>query len=125
MANLMSNGSSQIRLLDPNTFQVQRTISVTDRGRSVAQLNELEYVNGELFANIWYSDRIARINPANGVVIGWIEMNGLLTPQEGARADVLNGIAYDAVSNRLFVTGKYWPKLFEIRLKAARSEVRR
>lgn len=124
-ALILSDGTSQIRFLDPNTFQVQRTITVRDRGQQVARLNELEYVNGEIFANVWYTDRVARINPADGSVVGWIELNGLLTPQDGSRADVLNGIAYDAATNRLFVTGKLWPKLFEIRLKAGRNEVRR
>ena len=122
---ILSDGTSQIRFLDPNTFQVQRTITVRDRGQTVARLNELEYVNGEIFANIWYTDRVARINPADGSVVGWIELNGLLTPQDSSRADVLNGIAYDAATNRLFVTGKLWPKLFEIRLKAGRNEIRR
>lgn len=122
---ILSDGSSQIRFLDPNTFQVQRTITVRDRGQTVVRLNELEYVNGEIFANIWYTDRVARINPANGSVVGWIEFNGLLTPQDSSRADVLNGIAFDAATNRLFVTGKLWPKLFEVRLKAGRNEVRR
>lgn len=122
---ILSDGTSQIRFLDPNTFQVQRTITVRDRGQAVVRLNELEYVNGEIFANIWYTDRVARINPTNGSVVGWIEFNGLLTPQDSSRADVLNGIAYDAATNRLFVTGKLWPKLFEIRLKAGRNEVRR
>jgi glutaminyl-peptide cyclotransferase len=122
---ILSDGTSQIRFLDPNTFQVQRTITVRDRGQAVVRLNELEYVNGEIFANIWYTDRVARINPVDGSVVGWIELNGLLTPQDGSRADVLNGIAYDAATNRLFVTGKLWPKLFEIRLKAGRNEMRR
>ena len=122
---ILSDGTSQIRFLDPNTFQVQRTITVRDRGQTVARLNELEYVNGEIFANIWYTDRVARINPADGSVVGWIELNGLLTPQDSSRADVLNGIAYDTATNRLFVTGKLWPKLFEIRLKVGRNEIRR
>jgi glutamine cyclotransferase len=122
---ILSDGSSQLRFLDPHTFQVQRTITVKDRGQAVVRLNELEYVRGEVFANVWYTDRIARINPANGTVTGWIEMNGLLSPQEGARADVLNGIAYDAANNRLFITGKDWPKLFEVRLKAARNDLRK
>jgi glutamine cyclotransferase len=122
---ILSDGTNQIRFLDPNTFQVQRTITVRDRGQAITRLNELEYVNGEIFANIWYTDRVARINPADGSVVGWIELNGLLTPQDGSRADVLNGIAYDSATNRLFVTGKWWPKLFEIRLKAGRNEIRR
>lgn len=124
---ILSDGTSQIRFLDPNNFQVQRTINVMDRGRAVIRLNELEYVNGEIFANVWFTDRVARINPQTGVVNGWIELSGLLAPQDtnNGRADVLNGIAYDAAADRLFVTGKLWPKLFEIRLKSSRNEVRR
>jgi glutaminyl-peptide cyclotransferase len=124
---IMSDGTEQIRFLDPNSFQVQRTINVTDHGRPVIRLNELEYINGEIFANLWFNDRVARINPHTGAVTGWIELNGLLSPQDtnGGRTDVLNGIAYDAATDRLFVTGKLWPKLFEIRLKTGRSEVRR
>ncbi len=122
---MLSDGTSQIRFLDPNTFQVQRTINVLDRGQPVVRLNELEYVNGELFANIWLTNRIARINPNDGTVTSWIDLTGLLPAPDSARADVLNGIAYDAAGDRLFVTGKYWPKLFEIRLKSARNDVRR
>jgi glutamine cyclotransferase len=124
-ALILSDGSSQLRFLNPDNFQVQRTLTVRDRGRTVARLNELEYVKGEIFANVWYTDRIARINPANGNLVGWLDLTGLLTPQEGAHADVLNGIAYDAATDRLFITGKLWPKLFEIRVKAAKSEIRR
>ena len=124
---ILSDGSSRIRFLDPNSFQVQRALNVTDRGQAVFRLNELEYVNGEIFANVWFTDRIARINPQSGVVTGWVELTGLLAPQDtnNGRADVLNGIAYDAAADRLFVTGKLWPKLFEIRLKVGRKEVRR
>lgn len=122
---IMSDGTSQLRWLDPQNFQVQRTVSVTDRGRKIELLNELEYVNGEVWANIWYTDRIARINPANGIITGWIDLTGLLAATDSARADVLNGIAYDATGNRLFVTGKWWPKLFEIRLKPSKPEARR
>ena len=122
---ILSDGTSQIRFLDPQTFQVQRTITVHQGPQQIVRLNELEYVNGEIFANVWITDHIVRINPNDGNVTGWIELNGLLSPQEGARADVLNGIAYDAAGDRLFVTGKFWPKLFEIRLKLARNETRR
>jgi glutaminyl-peptide cyclotransferase len=123
---ILSDGTSQIRFLDPNNFQVQRTLNVKDRGRDVIRLNELEYVNGEIFANIWFTDRIARINPQTGVVNGWIDLAGLLSQQDNnGRADVLNGIAYDAAADRLFVTGKLWPKLFEIRLKPKQNEAHR
>ena len=82
----------------------------------VTNLNELEWVKGEIYANIWQTDRIARIDPKTGHVVGWIDCTGLLTPAEREKADVLNGIAYDAEHDRLFVTGKLWPKLFEIKL---------
>jgi glutaminyl-peptide cyclotransferase len=87
-------------------------------GRPIDFLNELEYIQGEIFANIWKSDSVLRIDPANGAVIGEIEFSGLLPPAErDERTDVLNGIAYDSANDRLFVTGKYWPKVFEVRLK--------
>ncbi|HEV2667719.1 MAG TPA: glutaminyl-peptide cyclotransferase [Blastocatellia bacterium] len=115
---IMSDGSSRIRFLDPDTFEVKRLITVRDSGRDVLQLNELEYIKGEIYANIWMNDRIARIDPQSGKVNAWIDLSGILPPE--ARPDpgaVLNGIAYDEASNRLFVTGKLWPKLFEIKLK--------
>ena len=122
---IMSNGSNQIRFLDPETFQVQRTISVTENDRAVSMLNELEFIKGEIFANIWLTDRIARIDPASGKITGWINLAGLLPPQERGGADVLNGIAYDETGDRLFVTGKLWPKLFQIKLISRRDPVSR
>ncbi len=113
---IMSDGSATLRFLDPRTFQAQREVLVTDGGRPVGWLNELEYVNGEVFANVWQTDWIARIDPQTGRVLGWIDLSGLLAPEERQGADVLNGIAYDAQNGRLFVTGKLWPKLFEITL---------
>jgi len=113
---IMSDGSAFLRFLDPVTLKEQSRIQVKDGGTPVANLNELEYVRGEVFANVWQSERIARISPTTGRVTGWIDLDGLLTPREAQAADVLNGIAYDAVGNRLFVTGKLWPKLFEIEL---------
>lgn len=117
----MSDGSSQIRVWDPVTLQEVRRITVKANGREVDQLNELEVVEGEIFANVWQSDVILRISPADGRVIGIIDMRGLLNPSEpgAAEADVLNGIAYDAATKRLFVTGKLWPKVFQIELKRA------
>jgi len=117
-ALIMSDGTAQIRFLDPASFAVTRTINVTDDGRPVTQLNELEYVRGEIYANVWMTDRIARIDPATGTVRGWIDLSGILSPAErGASPDnVLNGIAYDAATDRLYVTGKRWPVLFEIRV---------
>lgn len=116
---IMSDGSATLRFLDPQTFEVKREVRVTDNGQPVMRLNELEYVNGAVFANVWQTDLVARVDPQTGRVLSWIDLSGLLTPEERANADVLNGIAYDAVGDRLFVTGKLWPKLFEIRLAPA------
>jgi glutaminyl-peptide cyclotransferase len=115
---ILSDGTHQLRFLDPTTFQEQRRISVYDKSGRVDELNELEYVKGEIFANIWQSDRIVRIDPKDGKILGWINLRGLLKAEdEAADTDVLNGIAYDPAQDRLFVTGKRWPKVFEIRLK--------
>ncbi len=113
---IMSDGSPSLRFLDPATFHETGRIYVTDGGRPVPELNELEYIDGEVWANIWQTNRIARINPQTGQVNSWVDMTGLLTPAESKGADVLNGIAYDAKTKRIFVTGKYWPKLFEIQV---------
>ena len=114
---ILSDGTNRIRFLDPDNFQVTRTIAVLDGHTAVAEINELEYVQGEIYANIWHADRIARIDPEIGKVVGWINLAGLLKPGEVQDEEaVLNGIAYDQVSGRLFVTGKLWPKIFEIRL---------
>ena len=113
---IMSDGTSKLYFLDPITFEEVKQVSVHERGTPIINLNELEYVQGEIFANVWLTDRIARINPQTGQVVGWINLAGLLTPTEAQQAEVLNGIAYDAAADRLFVTGKYWPKLFEIEL---------
>jgi glutamine cyclotransferase len=117
---ILSDGSATLRFFDPANFHEVRRIAVTDRGAPVTQLNELEFVHGEIYANIWHSDRIARISPKNGHVLGWIDLTGLLPASERSSAEaVLNGIAYDPVHNRLFVTGKLWPKLFEIKIVPA------
>ncbi|SRR5579871_300258 len=116
---IMSDGTSTLYFRDPATFAVTRKIEVRDGASRVDQLNELEWVNGEIYSNVWKTDRMVRISPRDGRVIGWIDLSGLLTPQEQAgHIDVLNGIAYDAAGKRLFVTGKWWPKLFEIQLTA-------
>ena len=116
----MSDGTSTIRVLTPKTFQERRHIDVNDHGQPVTQLNELEFVNGELFANVWQTDRIARISPQNGKVLGWINLAGLLSPMYRRSSEaVLNGIAYDPQQKRLFVTGKLWPSVFEIRVVRA------
>lgn len=111
---IMSDGSATIRFRDPATFAVTREIEVRADGAPLARLNELEYVDGEIWANIWYDDRIARIDPADGKVRGFIDL-GTLYPQSARGSEaVLNGIAYDAAAKRLFVTGKNWPQLYEI-----------
>jgi glutamine cyclotransferase len=115
---ILSDGSNKLRFLDPDNFQVKKVITVLDRGRPVNQLNELEYVQNEIYANVWHDDRIARIDAETGRVVGWINLQGLLSPRDVSDEEaVLNGIAYDDATGRLFVTGKLWPKLFEIRLK--------
>jgi glutaminyl-peptide cyclotransferase len=113
----MSDGSAQIRIWDPSTLKEIRRITVKDGTRSVSDLNELEFVRGEINANVWHTDRIARISPADGKVLGWIDLTGLLPKSELSDPEaVLNGIAYDAASDRLFVTGKLWPKVYEIKV---------
>jgi glutaminyl-peptide cyclotransferase len=113
----MSDGSSEIRVLDAKTLSEKRRIRVRDGESPVDQLNELEFVEGEIFANVWLTDRIARISPATGKVTGWIDMRGIDGPTDReVTGAVLNGIAYDSAAKRLFVTGKMWPRVFEIRL---------
>jgi len=112
----MSDGSSQIRVWDASTIHETARLNVRDGSRPVLELNELEWVHGEIYANVWRTDRIARISPADGKVTGWIDLAGILPPADREGADVLNGIAYDSLGDRLFVTGKLWPKLFEIKV---------
>ena len=117
---IMSDGTSQLRFLDPDTLKETHRIEVTLGGKPIRDVNELEWVKGEIYANVWQTNSILRIDPANGRVLGIIDLRGIL-PQSDitpGQTDVLNGIAYDARNDRLFVTGKNWPKLFEIRLKA-------
>jgi len=118
----MSDGTAQIRVWDPASLKEIRRITVKDGSGSISNLNELEFVRGEIFANVSHEDRIARISPANGRVLGWIDLAGLLSRAERTSNPevVLNGIAYDAAGNRLFVTGKLWPRIFEIKLVAKR-----
>ena len=113
---IMSDGTDELRYLDPLTFVEKRRLKVTAAGAPLRNLNELEYVKGEIFANIWQTDYVARISPATGKVTGYVDLRGLLTAAERAGTDVLNGIAYDEAHDRLFVTGKRWPKLFQIRV---------
>jgi glutaminyl-peptide cyclotransferase len=113
----MSDGSADIRIWDPTTLREIRRITVKDGATPITQLNELEWVKGEIYANVWQTDRIARISPVDGKVLGWIDLTGIISKAERPDPDaVLNGIAYDAALDRLFVTGKYWPKIFEIKL---------
>jgi glutaminyl-peptide cyclotransferase len=114
---ILSDGTATLRFLDPETLREVRRITVKSHGVPVTKLNELEFIHGEIYANIWYSDRIARISPATGKVLGWVDLTGLLAPdQRSGSGAVLNGIAYDAEHDRLFVTGKLWPSVFEIRI---------
>ncbi|MFA6107882.1 MAG: glutaminyl-peptide cyclotransferase [Candidatus Latescibacterota bacterium] len=111
---VMSDGTSTLYLLDPETYAETGQLAVHDERGPVSRLNELEYVEGEIWANVWMSDRIARISPRTGRVTGWIELGGLLPAADRDGTDVLNGIAYDRGGGRLFVTGKLWPRLFEV-----------
>lgn len=112
---IVSDGSSYLSFVDPVTFQLDTTLRVTDGGRPVDQLNELEWVKGEVWANVWHTQRIARIDPATGRVKGWLDLSPLIPPAQDPEA-VLNGIAYDEAADRLLVTGKLWPVLYEIRV---------
>lgn len=115
----MSDGSASIRVLDPGTLKEVRRVQVTAEGKPIDSLNELEIVDGELYANVWGTDVIARIDPASGKVTGWIDLTNLLPRDKRGTNSVdavLNGIAYDGKHRKLYVTGKFWPKLFEIEL---------
>src|ERR1700739_3283047 len=113
----MSDGTAYLRCLDPITFREIRRVRVTDDGQPIDNLNELEYIHGEVYANIWNTNRIARISPRTGKVLAWIDLTGIYPEAELQDENaVLNGIAYDQKGNRLFVTGKLWPKLFEIKI---------
>lgn len=114
---IMSDGTNRLTFLDPDTFTKEKAIEVTAAGKPLKELNELEYVKGEILANIWQRDVVARISPETGKVTGWIDMTELRDRiPAGTRAEVLNGIAYDADRDRLFVTGKYWPRLFQVEI---------
>jgi glutamine cyclotransferase len=113
---VMSDGTATLRFLDPATFAERRRIRVTAAGAPLSNLNELEVVRGEVFANVWQTDYVARIDPANGTVNGYIDFRGLLSAREREGTDVMNGIAYDAAADRLFITGKLWPRVFEVRI---------
>lgn len=117
---IMSDGTETITFRDPDTFAAVRTITVRAQGKPVKNLNELEYIEGEIWANIWYSDVIARIDPSTGIVKAWVDMEGLPVKDRDIEA-VMNGIAYDRENKRVFVTGKNWGKLFEIELVPPRT----
>lgn len=114
---IVSDGTAVLRYFDPETFAEKRRVTVVDQAGPVARLNELEYVEGRIFANVWQTERIAIIDAQSGRVTGWLDLSGLLTREERARpVDVLNGIAHDSSTGRLYVTGKLWPRLFQIEL---------
>lgn len=114
---IMSDGSSSLRFVNPKTFKTVKKLRVRENGRNVEDLNELEYVDGKIYANVWYKDLIAQISPKTGDVEAWIDLRGIISDQDrGNREHVLNGIAYDPQSKRLFVTGKNWPYLYEIQI---------
>ena len=115
----MSDGSSTLRFLELTRFQERRKLKVMDAGTAIVNLNELEMIKGEIWANVWQTDYIARISPRDGHVLGWINLKGILgSPYKAVGADaVLNGIAYDSATDRIFVTGKLWPRLYEIKVK--------
>jgi len=115
----MSDGTDRIYIRDPESFTIVRTIDVKDNGRPIIKLNELEWINGEIWANVWQDRRIARINPETGTVISWLDMSKVIKATKGTdNVDkVLNGIAYDPKTRHVFVTGKYWPKLYALEIE--------
>jgi glutaminyl-peptide cyclotransferase len=127
----LSDGTSRVRVIDPNGFRVVRTIDVTEAEQPVHMLNELEWVKGELWANVYWTGLIARIDPASGRIVGWVDVRRLLPEKESkrleARGGVANGIAYDSATAQLLVTGKYWPFVFQLdgaALRPARATAR-
>jgi glutaminyl-peptide cyclotransferase len=115
---ILSDGSNTLRFLDPVSFAVTRTVEVYAGDEAVANLNELEYIDGEIFSNVWHSSRIARIDPRSGKVLAWIDLTPLAAKEQSGDEDVLNGIAYDQEAHRIFVTGKNWPEIIEIKLES-------
>lgn len=114
---ILSDGTNQLQYIDPDSFKVTKTLEVYAGSEAVTNLNELEYINGEIWANVWHSNRIARINPQSGQVVAWIDLTAIAERETHEQEDVLNGIAWDAGRQRLFVTGKDWASLFEIKVK--------
>ena len=113
---ILSDGTSTLHILDPQSFQEIKQIKVQDKGAPISMLNELEFVKGLIYANVWKSDRISIISPETGDVLGWIDLSGLVSENCSSNEDVLNGIAYDAENDRLFVTGKLWPHIYQIEI---------
>ena len=120
---IMSDGSSTLYFRDPETFEITRKLNVSDEGEAVTRLNELEFVEGEVYANVWMTERIARISPQTGEVLAWLDFSGLTrqSAEINQQGNVLNGIAYDAKGKRLFVTGKRWRSLYEIAVPPAQN----
>ena len=114
---ILSDGTNRLQYIDPNSYQVTKTLAVFAGPEAVTNLNELEFIRGEIWANIWHSDRIARIDPKSGQVTAWIDLAAITERETHEQEDVLNGIAWDPGRQRLFVTGKDWPKLYEIAVK--------
>jgi glutamine cyclotransferase len=114
---ILSDGTNRLQYIDPNSYQVTKTLEVFAGPEAVTNLNELEFIRGEIWANIWHSDRIARIDPKSGQVTAWIDLAAITERETHEQEDVLNGIAWDPGRQRLFVTGKDWPKLYEIVVK--------
>jgi len=116
---ILSDGSSDLFYLDPETFKPARKLAVKMNGQPIRELNELEFIDGEIWANVWQTDLILRIDPSTGLVTSFLDLKGILAPSDKSGSeDVLNGIAYDAAQKRIFVTGKLWPRIFEIKLKS-------
>jgi glutamine cyclotransferase len=119
---ILSDGTNKLQFMDPTSFKVSRTLEVYAGNQAATNLNELEYINGEIYANIWHSTRIARIDPRSGQVLAWIDLTAVVEKEKHEPEDVLNGIAYDAKRRRLFVTGKDWSEIFEIKVESKPGE---
>jgi glutamine cyclotransferase len=119
---ILSDGTNKLQFIDPASFKVSRTLEVYAGNQAVTNLNELEYINGEIYANVWHSPRIARIDPRSGQVVAWIDLTAVVEKEKHEPEDVLNGIAYDAKRRRLFVTGKNWAEIFEIKVQSKPGE---
>jgi len=116
---ILSDGSSSLYFMDPETFGIRKKLQVFDRKTPIKRINELEFIDGNIYANVWLTNKVAVISPQSGKVLYWVNFRGLLKKESNTqRVDVMNGIAYDNVSKRIFVTGKLWPKIFEIKINS-------